>query len=379
MKMEAEEPLLFVEGMRAKQWRTNMYKQLFIPGPVDVDPEILKRMGTPMIGHRTKEATELQKGISEKLQELMFTKNTIVLSTSSGSGLMESAIRCCTKKKVAVFSVGAFGDRWYDMAISNGKAADIFHSPDGEPTTPEMVDKALATGAYDCVTVTHNETSSGILNPCAEIGEVIKRYDDVFYLVDAVSSLGGSKVEVDAWGIDFCITSTQKCMGLPAGMSFASVSDRAYDRAKTVKERGFYFDIVSIVDRVRKNYQYPSTPSLEHMFALDYQLDQILQVEGLQNRFDRHAELSKLVQAWAEKHFALFAKEGYRSHTVTCIKNPEGFDFAALNAELGRRGYMISGGYGKHKASTFRIAHMADRQKDDMVKLLEIIDEILGH
>lgn len=357
-----------------------MHKELFIPGPVEVSEDVLAKMATPMIGHRTKEATALQQRISENVQKLMYTKNTIVLSTSSGSGLMESAIRCCTKKRVAVFSVGAFGDRWYDMAVSNGKPADIFKSEPGEPTTPEMVEEALKTGKYDTVTVTHNETSSGIMNPVKEIGEVVRKYDDVLLLVDAVSSAGGAKIEADAWGIDFLITSTQKCLGLPAGMSIAAVSDRAYERAKTVEQRGFYFDIVSLIDRVKKDYQYPSTPSLEHMFALDYQLQKIIEQEGLDNRFNRHAEMAKLVQDWAVSHgFKLFAREGYRSNTVTCICNDENFDFKAVNGALGERGFSISNGYGPFKGKTFRIAHMAEHTVEDMKRVLAQLDEILGH
>lgn len=355
-----------------------MHKKLFIPGPVEVREDVLAKMATPMIGHRTKEATALQESISKKMQQLMFTENTILLSTSSGSGLMEGGIRCLTKKRAAVFSVGSFGDRWYDMAVSNGKPADLFHSEPGQPTTPEMVEEALKTGKYDVVTVTHNETSSGIMNPCKEIGEVVKKYPDVLYLVDSVSSLGGAKIETDAWGIDYLVTSTQKCLGLPAGMAIAAISERAYERAKTVEERGFYFDLVSLYNRVKKDYQYPSTPSLEHMFALDYQLDRIINVEGIENRFARHAELAEIVRDFAKKYFSLFAAEGYRSNTVSCINSPEGFDFKALNAELGKRGYQISGGYGKFKDSTFRIAHMADVTKEELLQLLAEIKDILN-
>jgi hypothetical protein len=138
-----------------------MYKKLFIPGPTDVDPSVLEKMATPMIGHRTAEATELQKSISEKLQKLMYTDDTILLSTSSGTGLMEGSIRSCTRKRAAVFSVGAFGNRWHQLATANNVPADIFKSEPGQPTTPEMVDEVLKTGKYDVVTVTHNETSSG--------------------------------------------------------------------------------------------------------------------------------------------------------------------------------------------------------------------------
>lgn len=355
-----------------------MHKKLFIPGPVDVRPEVLEKMATPMIGHRTADASKLQERISDNVRKLFHTNNTVVLSTSSGSGLMESAIRCCCKKGAAVFSVGSFGDRWYEMALANGKVADKFDSPDGLPTTPEMVDEALKTGKYDTVTVTQNETSSGIMNPVEAIGEVVKKYDDVLLLVDAVSGAAGSNIEVDKWGIDMLITSTQKCIGLPPGMSMATVSDRAYERAKTVEQRGFYLDLVKLVDRVKKDYQYPSTPSLSHMFALDYQLDYILNVEGFENRLARHAKMAKMVQDWAVEHgFKLFAREDCRSMTVTCICNDESFDFKAVNAELGKRGYAISNGYGKNKGKTFRIAHMADHTVEEMQELLDTLSDVL--
>ena len=156
-----------------------MHKKLFIPGPVEVREDVLQKMATPMIGHRTKDASALQRGISEKLQTLMYTKNEILLSTSSGSGLMEGAVRSCTTKRAAVFSVGAFGDRWYKMATSNGVPADLISSKPGKPTTPEMVDKALSTGKYDLITITHNETSSGVMNPAEEIAQVLKKYPEV--------------------------------------------------------------------------------------------------------------------------------------------------------------------------------------------------------
>ncbi len=354
-----------------------MHKKLFIPGPVDVSSDVLEKMSTPMIGHRSKEATELQKSISLKMQKLMCTENVIVLSTSSGSGLMETAIRCLTKKRAAVFSVGAFGDRWYDMARGNNVEADLFKSEPGEPTTPEMVREALETGKYDVVTVTHNETSSGIMNPVEEIGNVIKEYDDVLFLVDAVSSLGGHKIETDKCGIDMLVTSTQKCLGLPAGLAIASVSERAYERAKTVEFRGFYFDLVKIYDKVVKNYQYPSTPSLEHMFALDYQLEKIVNEEGMENRYNRHLEGANYIREWADKHFELFAKEGYRSNTVTCIKNTKNISVKELNEKLGERGFVISNGYGPFKDITFRIAHMAETTVEDLKELISNIEEVL--
>ncbi len=354
-----------------------MHKQLFIPGPVEVLPEVLEKMSGPMIGHRGKASTELQQRISEKLQKLFYTNNTIILSTSSGSGLMESAVRCCSAKRIAAFSIGAFGDRWYKMAVANGKAADKFRAPDGQATSAADVDAALATGKYDLVTITHNETSSGVMNPIAEIAAVIKKYPDVMFCVDAVSSMGGTYIPVDELGIDYCITSTQKCLGLPPGLSIASVSERAYERAKTVENRGLYFDVVEVYDKVMKNYQYPSTPSLSHYYALDYQLDRIL-AEGLENRFARHIAMAERVRAWAEQYFALFSDKRYLSNTLTTIANTREISVADLNKALATRGFEISNGYGDLKEKTFRIAHMADCTMDDINNVLKNIEEVLG-
>ncbi len=355
-----------------------MKKKLFIPGPVDVAPDVLARMATPMIGHRTNDASVLQKSINDKMQKLLYTENVIMLSTSSGSGFMEGAVRSCTRKKAAVFSIGAFGNRWYKMATANGVPADKFEAEWGQPTLPEDVDKVLATGEYDLITVTHNETSTGIQNPVEEIAEVMKKYPDVIWCVDAVSSAGGAKIEVDKLGIDILITSTQKALGLPPGLAICSFSEKAYEATKEVEHRGLYFDMQEIYDTIqKKNHQYPSTPSLSHMYALDYQLDKIM-LEGLDNRFARHEEMAKYVRAWGRKHFELLAEEKYASRTLTNIKNTRNISISDLNKELGKRGMVVSNGYGKLKDVTFRIAHMADTTLPEIRTLLFEIEDILG-
>jgi len=277
-----------------------------------------------------------------------------------------------------VFSCGNFGNRWFAMAQDNNIPADKFEVEWGLPNTAESVDQVLANGKYDLVTVTHNETSSGVMNPVEEIAQVVKKYPEVIFCVDTVSSLGGAKIEVDKWGIDICITSSQKCLGLPPGLSLCSISEKALEAARKVKFRGTYFDLLQIYEYIqKKDYQYPSTPSLSHMFALDYQLDKILQ-EGLNNRFARHAQMADYVKGWAKDKFALFAQEEFASNTVTCVKNTREISVGDLNKALGEKGYMISNGYGKLKEKTFRIAHMAEVILAEIRELLSLIDEILG-
>ncbi|MGE5453713.1 MAG: pyridoxal-phosphate-dependent aminotransferase family protein [Methylocystaceae bacterium] len=354
-----------------------MHKRLFIPGPVEVRPDVLQKMATPMIGHRSKDASKLQRDISEKMQKVFYTQEEILLSTSSGSGLMEGAVRSCTAKRAAVFSVGSFGKRWFEMAEGNNVPADLYESEWGEPTTPEMVDQALATGKYDLITITHNETSTGLMNPVEAIAEVMKKYPDIVYCLDTVSSMGGTKIEVDKLGVDICITSTQKCLGLPPGLAICSMSQKAIERAKTVPFRGFYLDLLALHDYVqKKDYQYPSTPSLSHMYALDYQLDCILE-EGLEKRFARHEAMAWMVRKWADDHFAVFPNRQYMSNTLTTINNTRDIDVAGLNRKLAGRGYQISNGYGKMKDRTFRIAHMADTTIEEMQELINTIDDIL--
>lgn len=353
-----------------------MHKKLFIPGPVEVKDDVLQKMATPMIGHRGKAASALQKSISDKLKKVFYTEEAILLSTSSGSGLMEGAIRCATAKKAAVFSIGAFGKRWHEMAVFNNVPADLFEVELGEIITAEMVDKALATGEYDSICITHNETSVGLMNPIEKIAEVVRKYPDIVFCIDAVSSMGGTKIEVDKLGVDVCITSSQKSLGLPPGFSVCSFSKKAVERAKTIKCRGFYLDLLQLYKFVEKSDQYPSTPSISHMFALDYALDKIL-AEGLENRYARHLAMANCVREWADKYFEVFGDRDHLSNTVTTIKNTRNISVSDLNKKLGEIGFEISNGYGALKDNTFRIAHMADMTVEDIKELLGKIEEIL--
>ena len=355
-----------------------MHKRLFIPGPVEVREDVLQKMATPQISHRGKEASALQRNISDKMRKVFNTKEEILLSTSSGSGLMEGAVRSCTAKRAAIFSVGAFGNRWFEMCTANGILADKFECEWGQATTPEVLEEVLSTGKYDLITITMNETSTGLMNNMEALSEVYKKYPEVVVCVDTVSNAAGTEIKVDEWAIDICITSSQKCLGLPAGMAICSFSKKAVERAKQVPNRGIYFDLLGLYNCIqKKDYQYTSTPSLSHMFALDYQLDKILE-EGLQNRYARHIASAELVRAWARKYFEIFPDENFLSNTLTNIKNTREISVSDLNKKLGEKGFIISNGYGKLKDKTFRIAHMAETTPQEIEELLVIINGILG-
>jgi len=353
-----------------------MHKKLFIPGPTEVREEVLQKLATPQIGHRSKEFQELYSSIIPKLQKVFYTNNKVILSTSSGTGLMELATRNFIAKKALGTICGAFSDRWVKIAKANGKEVDVIEVEWGKHIPTEEIDKKLATGEYDCLLYTHNETSTGVRNPIEELSEVMKKYPDVVWCVDAVSSAGGDLLKVDELGVDFILTSSQKAFALPAGLAIGVVSEKALEKSKQVPNRGYYFDIQVFMKYDGRN-QTPTTPAIPHLFALDYQLDRILE-EGMENRYKRHLEMAEYVRSWAKQYFDLFPEPGYESVTLTTVANTRGINVAELNEELGKRGKMISNGYGNLKEKTFRIAHMGDLTLDEIKELLNDIEEILG-
>ncbi len=354
-----------------------MHKKLFIPGPTEVVDEILQAMATPMIGHRTTAYADLQGSCEAKVKKLLNTEERVLLFTASSTGVMEGAIRNCVGKKVLNTLNGEFSRRWHEIAKSCGVAAEIVEVPAGQAVTPEVVDAALAPGGFDAVCLTYNETSTGILSPVADIAKLVRaKYPDVLILVDAVSCMAGVEIKNDEWGLDVCLAGVQKCFGLPPGLAVTTVSRRAFERAKTIPYRGYYFDFIEMEKFALKNNT-PATPSISHLYALDKQMDRMF-AEGLAVRYARHLAMAEHCRGWAKKRFALYGDQKYASPTVTHISNTTGFDFSALNKELGKRGAAISDGYGPFKGKTFRIGHMGDLTPADVTWLTGEIDDILG-
>jgi aspartate aminotransferase-like enzyme len=215
------------------------------------------------------------------------------------------------------------------------------------------------------------------MNRMDEIAAVLRKYPDVSFLVDAVSSMAGVRIPVDEWRIDVCLAGLQKAFALPAGLTVAAVSSRALEKAKTIKNRGYYFDFLDML-KYHERGQTPATPAIPLVQALDAQLDDILG-ETPSARFARHESMARIVRDWARRHFAVFSEEGYESPTLTCIANTRGISVSSLNKELGKQWVAISNGYGDLKEKTFRIAHMGDTQEWEIRGLLAVIDRILGH
>jgi aspartate aminotransferase-like enzyme len=353
-----------------------MHKKLFIPGPIEIAPEILNAMATPMIGHRMPEYAHLHKGVTDKLKKLMFTEERVFLATSSAFGVMEGAVRNLVGKRCANFCNGAFSDKWHNVTLACGKEADAFKAEWGEPITPELVDAALATGKYDSMTLIHNETSTGVMSPLPEIAEVLRKYPEVLSIVDTVSSMSALKIPVADLGIDCCIFGVQKAFALPPGLAVFSASDRALERAKTIPGRGYYFDFLEFAAADEKDNT-PSTPCISLIYAMDLQLDRIF-AEGLEQRWQRHADMAHFMRSWAQQQgFGLLAAPAYRSVTLTCATNERGVNLAQMKKQLGERGFAFDDGYGKLKGKTFRVAHMGDMQLSDLKEITAEMEQIL--
>ena len=353
--------------------------RMFVPGPVDVAPEVMQAMTKPMLPHRSKEYEDIHRRAAEKAQKVFYTDYRVFIGTHSGSGMQETGIRNLVSKDVLCCVNGAFSERWYDIAVSNGKNADRLEVEWGKAVGPEQLRDALKKKHYEAVTIVHNETSTGVESPVKDLSKVVREVSpEIFILVDAVSSLGGTKIEMDDWDIDFLLTSSQKCLALPPGLSLAGVTDRALAKAATVENRGWYFDLL-IMEKHRVKNSTAMTPVVPLVYALDFQLNRIFD-EGLENRFARHAAMSQKVYDWSLAHgMPSFAEETYRSKTVATISNTINLDVSALNKFLMENYQMrISSGYGDLKGSTFRIATMGEISLTDVDMLLEGMDKFIA-
>jgi aspartate aminotransferase-like enzyme len=352
------------------------HDKLFTPGPVEVSAKTMAAFSRPMIGHRGEPFKNLYRDIHPKLQTLFGTKQPVFLSTSSAWGVMEASIRNLVGKRVLCCMCGAFSDKWLDVARRCGKEAEPLQVDWGKHIDHKDVDRALATGKFDTVTLIHNETSTGVMNPLPEICCTLAKYPDVLLIVDTVSSFSAVKIDM-ALGIDVMLTGAQKALALPPGFSLFSVSEKAFARAEKIPDRGYYFDFLEF-KKQQAEWMTPSTPSIGHIFALQSKLDEIFE-EGLSARFDRHAKTNALVHDWVRRaSFDFFAEEGFRSKTLTCVKNNRGIDVSKLVDDLREKHHLvIDPGYGKLKGQTFRLSNMGDETEETVAHLLGCLDDCL--
>ena len=356
--------------------------KLHIPGPVEVSEKTFQAFRSPMIGHRGQGFKDLYAKIQPQLQQLLYTRQLVYLSTSSAWGVMEGAIRNLVSRKVLNCMCGAFSDKWFDVSKKCGKEAEALQVDWGQPIRAEQIDKKLATGQFDALTLIHNETSTGVMSPLDQIAALKKKYPDVMFIVDAVSSMSATRIEFDALQLDVLLAGTQKAFALPPGLAVFACSPSALTKAATLKDRGYYFDFLEFQKNAEQNMT-PSTPGIGHVYALASKLEDIF-AEGLEARFARHRKLAEATREWAARHgFTLFPEKDFESVTLTCVNNgarpgSRTIDVAKFQKLVKDQGFLIDGGYGKIKGTTFRVSNMGDEPEATMNTLYAAMDKAIA-
>ena len=350
--------------------------KFFVPGPTWVRPEILQEMTRPMIGHRSNEFKDVFRQIKTDLKTLFATHGDTFFITASGTGVMQAALENCVARRVLVTENGSFSHRWYTIAQSLGYEVDRVEAAWGQPIDPEMLADHIASRRthYDAVTLTHNETSTGVTHDIATLAKIVRdESPGTLVLVDAVSALGGIPMEFEAWGLDVCLASVQKGLALPPGVSVAAVSEAALARAAKHPYRPTYFDFLDY----KKNADgdsVPFTPSVPHAYALAKQLDDILRKETLPKRFERHRRMRDVTLERVTKFAELAANRDHASPTVSAFRTQG--DPEVIRSRMKDRGYTLGGGYGEWKSTTFRIGHMGDIPFEDLEAMLDDLSEV---
>jgi len=331
-----------------------------LPGPTNVPDRVMRAMMKPMIGHRGPEFHALYESLTDRLKQVFQTKGDVFVLTSSGTGGVECAVSNAISPgdRVIVPVFGTFSGRLKEKILRRGGEAIEIPVKEGEAPTAEQVEEALnKKKGVKAIALVYNETSTGVtVRDLPKIGG-ISRKRDILLIVDAVSILGGDYLPVDEWGVDICVTGSQKCLSCPPGLAMISVSERAW---KIIEEtsRPYYFDL-TLFREFSERRETPATPAVPLFYALEEALKMVLE-EGLEERFRRHATCAKaFYRAGEALGLTSLAKEEHRSNTVIALNVPAGVD----NAEVIRimresYGVVIEGGIGKLKKSIFRIGCM---------------------
>ncbi|HRC85663.1 MAG TPA: alanine--glyoxylate aminotransferase family protein [Thermoanaerobaculia bacterium] len=353
--------------------------RFFLPGPSYVLAWVREALTGPVVAHRSASFKAVYASVAERLREVFRTEGEVYTAVGSATLVMESAILSLVPRRVLHLTNGAFSERWHAISLAVGREADRLSVPWGEAVDPDLVRAALARGRYDAVALAHSETATGVLNPLAEIARVVREHSDTLVLVDAVSSLGGTPVETDAWGLDLVLAGVQKGLAAPPGLTAFTFSERAAAQAATIAHRGFYTDLLRYRDYHRTTGSTITTAAVSLFYALERQLG-LLAEEGVERRFERHATLRQMTERFAAETGLVYAsKSGPPSPTVSCLRPPAELPARRLVERLAEQGITVGSGYGEWKESTFRIGHMGEVQPTDLEALFSSIHSILGH
>jgi aspartate aminotransferase-like enzyme len=350
---------------------------LMIPGPVKVPQRVLRAMAKPMISHRSADFEKIYEDCRSRLKDLFDTKNEVVVLSGSGTAGMEAAVGGIIGKgeKVVTVTNGKFGERFTELGDRYGSIVSLDY-PWGTPFDLARIEAALDDGAK-AITMVHNETSVGIVNPAREIGKLARKYDAVF-IVDGISSVGGNEFLTDEWGIDIAITGSQKCLAVPPGLAMVAVSKRAMDLLEEGKG-GYYTDLKAHLKKASKN-QTPYTPAVSLFFALQEALKMAAE-EGFPERRARMAALAGGVRAAASaldiQLFPQVNEHTTYSNTVTAMKMPSGISDSQLRGGMRKRGVVVSGGQEGLKGKIFRIGTMGACTEADVLRTIQTLELVL--
>ena len=354
---------------------------LRIPGPIPVPDEILEEMGRPMINHRGPEFKEILFRITERLKAVYATDGDMYVITGSGSGAMEAAIvnTLSPGDRVLAVTVGAFGDRFAHIAEVFGADVTALRSELGTAADPERIRDALAADpSIAAVLVTHNETSTGVVNDLASIGAIVKGEFEKLLLVDGVSSVGSVPVLTDEWGCDAVASASQKGWMVPPGLAFLSFSPDAWRANSDARMPRSYFDMAEY-KRYLEVGQPPWTPAVSVTFALDRALGMMFD-EGLPNVYARHARAAGRVRAGvAALGLSLLPDPSWASDTITAVKMPDGIDGAQmLRIMREEHDVVLAGGQQSLSGKIFRIGHLGLVSDEDIDWVFTALEATLG-
>lgn len=345
----------------------------FLPGPTEVRREVLAAMMKPMIPHRSSEFEQLFARLQLGLQGVLKTERPVFIAAASATGMMEAGIRCAEPGRILSLVNGAFSERFAHIAEMCGREVVRYEVAWGGAHDPGELENYLTTGSYRGITVVHSETSTGALNDVKEISDCAHRLG-VRCLVDSVSGAAGAELRMDSWGLDYVLTGSQKAFALPPGLAFGVASASFIEAAEQAPARGVYFDLVEM-NHFAAQGQVPSTPALSLLYALEVQLEAIGR-EGIENRWKRHTEMAEMTDAWLVGcrqdgiDLKNIVEAGARSPTVSTIQLPVGTSADEFLRKVRSQGITVASGYGKLKATTFRIGHMGDHSPATLERCL---------
>ena len=350
-----------------------MYRNLRLTGPTPLPPEVVAALAQPMVSHRSEEFRVRAGTVSRHLRTL-FGAEVLLPFTASGTGGLEAALvnTLGPGKRVLAVQIGYFGERWAEMARDLECTVVPWSLPWGQAADPEELrGRMRAAAPLDAVLLTHNETSTGVLNPLAALAAVIREESEALILVDGVSSVGAVPVDMDRWGLDVVVTASQKALMSPPGLALIGVSDRALTVAKENGLRRYYFDFVRMADAVAEGTT-TYTPAISTFYALEAALT-LIAAEGREVVFARHQRLAELCRSGMEcSGYRPFADPAHASPTVTTVLVPPGHPAGTLRRRLeDEENVVVSQGRGIWKDQMLRIGHMGYVRAEDITHLIE--------